>query len=720
MAAMERAHDTGSDSASMASSAVASHATGHANHHQSGPAAGADSSASEMPAAVASGATAAGGSTEKKVSRSSTPRPSMFADAQYLLWLIVRAALLFVSVGFLDETEFYGKYQIELFRVFVTRESPSAVLSSLPTAETPFASVVPSYVSLAVPYAVASLAQHAFKAQSPDGSAGAASFLHEHADLLSVMLPIWASRLWMFLFSVLLDACMFHSFKFVRYEGARTFLSASASSFALLLVATRPTDAVLSTLCLSFLSFTLLGWRRKTSDILRMAACGIVLALGVLVRPSFAIFGFMIVYYVMTSFGRSDFTLLALLLWTCACWGAFVGTLVSLSLVDSFHFGFIQLSHFGRQISSLPDLLMYLAQCNGEGYCDTLATGWSVLRFEFLCAPLNLARDMWSNFASYKKVVSFAPEVFIIYIPVLLGPVLIAVGRELYQVLYQSYKEMRTELKKMGRDDASGGGTKRKRKASGASRKSRVERAQAEDLYAFSDFFQTIAILGGMVELLLSGGEPSPARMLPFIVACYVVAVPQIRSDRLLRISTAAYGIVSAVIIGFLYNSGSVRSALDIASGRGTFLVPDAQLVYFQAYPAPAHVIEQSNPMRIVVHEFPKKNESAMYDRMHEWLNADKDVFLATVPRFQLGDKTPLEVPLHISPVHRYVGHYSAGHIPPTLDELVRDAYLVIYRVSHTWDKAPRLDADEAQTFGTGARRKSSGHDQDYGVHQEL
>jgi len=623
--------------------------------------------------------------------KTSSKIPSLFASPLYLLLLIVRILALILMPGFVDKSEFYSPSHLHLAESLLN-SIPSAS-ESVVTSTSLMSSSVSSYLTVAAPYAF-------IKALIPPCIDVVSCAFRSR---MALILP----RLFLLPLSIIADALMFHCFRFVKYDGARAFSVLFAASWPALTVFSRPGTAALENVCLSLLCFSMVGMKRRSHEITRMILASMAITIGIHVAPEFAVYTLLLFSFLLTVVFRPDASLGR---WfTGVCLGLLTCVVISLkiSVLDSLHFGFLQLSHESKVLKNLPEILQYVIDFMQQGSdASALFKGWKVEKFALGSIVVNIFREIVFNFSSVRKAIEIAPEAFIVFAPLAMGPLLIGVLSELYFSIMEGVKEVRQELKKIGRDDNTpGAGARRKRKATAAANRKGKSAAKEEDQFTFQDMFQTLLLIGVSTEFMLGGLTGTRFhKIVPTVAAACVVALPRLKVSRWLTLSVWLYMIAAAVFSGVVYNAGSVGSALQL-SGVGTSLnvsepAVNSHLIFYRSLPPPSSLLHFSeSETHPQLSHFLPANESVMIESIHEWLNRDEAVYIASTPGLKLGDDNVLDLPLVLTPIGKITPHLGSGFVPLGLDEMVRESSLISYRVDQRWESPTKSsNTDDAST----------------------
>lgn len=379
---------------------------------------------------------------------------------------------------------------------------------------------------------------------------------------------VFAPRLWMFALSLLGDVLLVHVFAVYNSEHASAALLTYASSWMALMAMTRNTNFALEALCLLGLLAGCFGWTYKSPrPVFWLSATA--LALGVFLRPVFAVFVCTPIIYLVSLWGKPGVDILRYLraaLEGVAIFGFWLALWVS---VDSVFYGTLTLRFGDTKIESFKMFLEY-------GLAGTQSSGSFNFKGYLLYIPLRACSGFFTRAFWTDILRNTSPGQMFIQLPVVLGPLMIMLIRESIDGMKLAVKELMGEFK-----TATGQKAKKRRKKTG------VSKEREEELLVYYDTIQTTLLLGLLMEVMQSHERIGVMSLLALNAPAIICVAPTVfgpTSSTNVRLSHVTYSAAMVIFYGILHQSGFARTLLS-AGGGGVHAVPEnSDIVVFRGH----------------------------------------------------------------------------------------------------------------------------------------
>lgn len=334
----------------------------------------------------------------ERLSSSSPSTMDMLLTPYYALTLVLRAICIILP-GFLQSREFLDGQEAVYAMFFGLTPNATVDLPVEMTGTSPTMSIVPPLITSFVPYAVV-------------------SYLGQVDPILAFLIP----RVWMLLISIVIDVLTLQCFNSVSGAGRESAFFLLMTSWATLVMYIRPINAVVETLALAGLLYSILG---ISNDVQRMVAFSFFFTLGIFCRPSFMVYGGVLIFYVITAATKPNAKLVPLIVGTILATATFLVVILVFACIDSFYYGKLVLTVGETAFANLSEFVRAVSQ-GTVSFADIqkhISTD-----MKLVIAPLNAFSGVtMSNFRALLQK-SFAPGQLFFYFPLVAGPIAIVLG----------------------------------------------------------------------------------------------------------------------------------------------------------------------------------------------------------------------------------------------------------------------------------------------------
>lgn len=492
---------------------------------------------------------------------------------------------------------------------------------------------------------------------------------------------VYAPRLWMFALSLVGDVLLVYVFAVYNTEHAPAALLTYASSWMALLVMTRNTNFALEALCLLGLLAGCFGWTYQSPrPVFWLSATA--LALGIFLRPVFAVFMCTPLIYLVSLCGKPGVDTLryaraalegvAIFIFWASLWVS----------VDSVFYGTFALRFGDTKMESFHQFVEY-ALGGGSFFPSAEAAPFNY-KGHLLYVPLQACKGVFTRAFWTEILRNTSPGQMFIQLPVVLGPLMVMLIRESIDGMKLAIKELMGEIK-----TATGQKAKKRRKKTGLSKE------REEEMLVYYDTIQTTLLLGLLMEVMQSHDRIGVMSLLALNAPAIICVAPTVfgpTSSLNVRLTHFAYTVAMIVFYGLLHQSGIVRTLM-AAGGGGVPALPDsADLVVFRGHVHHPSSALGANVKGIRVHDGGNNRGDLMVTLrgLKEQAGYTEDRLLvcaaATVPmkeeEFELVDKVAY-------------GHMSVDDLPNNIDAFFTSNRLHLYKFIGDEDEAMMRDREE-------------------------
>lgn len=493
---------------------------------------------------------------------------------------------------------------------------------------------------------------------------------------------LYAPRIWMFLLSLIGDVLLVKVFAVYQSEHGSSALLTYASTWMTLTVMSRNTNFALEALCLLGLFAACFGWTYKTPrPLFWLSATS--LALGIFLRPVFAVFVCTPLIYMASLWGKNGVDALRYVraaIEGLAVFAFWVSLWIS---VDSLYYGSFRLRFGDIDVTSFEMFVDY-AIASLQGKAQPLNYKGSLIFVPLKSTEGILTKSFWNSVLRQTS-----PGQIFVQLPVVLGPLTIALVKESIEGMKTAVKELMTEMKSSSSSDKKG--KKRQR-----GKKPGQTKEREDELLVYYDTIQTTLLLGLLLEVMQSNDRIGLLSLLSLnapAVICIAHHVFGPASMRNLRYVHFAYAIGMAVFYGVLHHAGISRTLLAAGSGGVPLIKQDSDLVLFRGKVGHPTSVLGANVKNIRVHHGGYSRLELMNTlrdlKGRERYDPDRLLVCAagTVPmksnEFEL-----------VGEVGR--GHMSVDDLPENIDEALSRSNLHMYKFVGDEDEAIIRDNEEA------------------------
>lgn len=489
---------------------------------------------------------------------------------------------------------------------------------------------------------------------------------------------VYAPRLWMFALSLIGDVLLVWVFAVYNSEHAVAALLTYASSWMALLAMTRNTNFALEALCLLGLLAACFGWTYKSPrPVFWLSATA--LALGMFLRPVFAVFVCTPIIYLVSLWGKPGVDPLHYIrgaLEGAAVFAFWFSIWVS---VDSVLYGTFAL-RFGETKMETFDMFVDYAL---KGVAET---GPFNYKGSLLYTPLNGCAGFFTRAFWTEILRNTSPGQMFIQLPVVLGPLMVMLIRESIEGMKLAVKELMGEFK-----TATGQKTKKRRKKTGLSKE------REEEMLVYYDTIQTTLLLGLLLEVMQSHNRIGVMSLLALNAPAIICVAPTVfgpLSSTNVRLAHLAYTVAMVVFYGLLHQSGVARTLLTAGGGGVSTIPPNSDLVVFRGHVHHPSSALGANLKGLRVHDGGDNRGDLMVKlrALKEQPGYKEDQLLicaaGTVSmkeeEFELVDKVAY-------------GHMSVDDLPNNLDAFFTSNRLHLYKFIGDEDEAIMRDREEEE-----------------------
>mmetsp|Transcript_33948 Transcript_33948/g.133187 ORF Transcript_33948/g.133187 Transcript_33948/m.133187 type:complete len:600 (-) Transcript_33948:42-1841(-) len=554
-------------------------------------------------------------------------------------WLLVLRLLCICLPGFIQRSEF-AEGQEAVYKMFFhggTEEFLDVPADML--GDDPKTSIVPALITSFVPYAVAK----------------ALLFEGEHsmwAPVITFLLP----RVWMFFLSIVLDFLTLECLNLVGGQGRLEAAGILATSWASLVIAVRPSKAIVEAIAVSGCMASLLSVRR---DVFKAPAFLIFYALGVFCRSSFFMYGLILLYFLGTMVMKPNPSYEA----TIA--GIFLGAIVflfefaSLAALDSFYYGKLSLVMGGVTYENLTGLVQQMQE-GGVIFSFPGVIG-SLMITPFHSMTINTLRE----FRVYLARSISAGQMFVSF-PLLVGPFAAILCIEAYDSVRRLFKEVMSEVK----------GAQKKRKTK---KVPELAKSREEEESIYSDTVEMMLTLGLTVEAVFGSGTAGLLSVFPLLAPCILMFHEKIFGAKAFKGAWKwwiAYNMLAVLFFGFLHNSGPVRLATGLAHGEMIEPAGSPPTIYFYKTYKPANYLLHDN---ILDAKFMSLENVTRAENVHPkvWAAQENEpgrkFYVAAPATLALTEKHGYSL------VTKYNMHMSLESLPRNLDDVLKSSKMNLY-----------------------------------------
>jgi hypothetical protein len=489
---------------------------------------------------------------------------------------------------------------------------------------------------------------------------------------------VFAPRLWMFLLSLIGDVLLVDVLAVYNSEHAVPALLTYASSWMTLLAMSRNTNFALEALCLLGLLAGCFGWTYKSPrPVFWFSATA--LALGIFLRPVFAVFICTPLIYLVSLWGKPGVNSLQYArgaLEGAAIFGFWASLWVA---VDSVFYGTFSL-RFGDTVMESLDM-----------FVETALRGAAVSgRFNYkgslVYTPLNACAGLFTRSFWTDIVRNTSPGQMFIQLPVVLGPLMIMLLGESVEGMKLAIKELMGEFK-----SATGQKAKKRKKKTGMSKE------REEEMLVYLDTIQTTLLLGLLLEVMQSHDRIGVLSLLALNAPAIICVAPTVfgaLSSTNVRLAHVAYTGAMVLFYGLMHQSGVARTLLAVGGGGVDAIQHNSDLVIFRGHAHHPSSALGANMKGIRVHDGGEKRVDLMTKLrvLKEAPGYKEDQLLVcasgTVPmkeeEFALVDKVAF-------------GHMSVDDLPDNLDAFFGATRLHLYKFIGDEDEAMMRDREEEE-----------------------
>lgn len=528
-------------------------------------------------------------------------------------------------------------------------------------------SIVGAFVTSGIPYAAVNVACNQLPILS--------NFLCAPARVGYV--ATYAPRLWMFVLSLIGDVMLVHVFAVYNSEFAVPALLTYASTWMAMLAMTRNSNFALEALCLLGLLSACFGWTYESPRPVFWIS-GTALALGVFLRPVFAVFVCTPLIYLVSLWGKKGVDPLhyaRAAIEGLAIFGFWASIWVS---VDSVFYGTFSI-RFGSEkmetFDAFVDTLLNAAERGPMNYKGSL-----------VYIPINGCSGLFTKTFWVKILQNTSPGQMFIQLPVVLGPLMFLLIRESIDGMKLAIKELMGEFK-------SSTGGKKKRKA----RKSGMSKEREEEMLVYYDTIQTTLLLGLLLEVMQSHDRIGVMSLLSLNAPAIICIAPFVFGElgsHKMRLTHFAYTAAMVIFYGIMHQSGVSRTLLSAGAGGVESVKHGTDLVLFHGHAHHPLSALGANLKNIIVHDGGKDRLALMSKlrTLKEKPGYDESKLLVCAPgtlemkdvEFELVDKVAY-------------GHLSLEHLPDNIDAAFAGARLHLYKFIGDEDEAILRDKEEAE-----------------------
>lgn len=498
---------------------------------------------------------------------------------------------------------------------------------------------------------------------------------------------VYAPRLWMFALSLLGDVMLVWVFSVYNSEFAVPALLTYASSWMALLAMARNTNFALEALCLLGLLSSCFGWTYQTPrPVFWMSATA--LALGIFLRPIFAVFVCTPLIYLVSLWGKAG---VDPLYYARACmegmavFGFWSSIWVS---VDSVFYGTFALRFGGVQMETV------------EAFVDALLAGSAVsgpfsYKGSLVYTPLNACAGFFTSSFWTNVLRNTSPGQMFVQLPVVLGPLMIMLIRESIDGMKVAMKELMGEFK-----SATGQKVKKRKKKTG------VSKEREEEMLVYYDTIQTTLLLGLLLEVMQSHDRLGVMSLLALnapAIMCVASAVFGPASSFNVRVVHFLYTGAMVGFYGLAHQSGVARTLLSAGGGGMDIIRPDSDLVVFRGQiPHPSSALG-ANLKGLRVHDGGQERADLMVKLRHlkERKGYHEDKLLVCAAGTLDMKDGEFELVERVA-----YGHMSVDDLPVNLDEFFVSNRLHLYKFIGDEDEAMMRDREEAEEQEEADREK--------------
>lgn len=491
---------------------------------------------------------------------------------------------------------------------------------------------------------------------------------------------VYAPRLWMYALSLIGDVLLVYVFAVYNTEHAPAALLTYASSWMALLAMTRNTNFALEALCLLGLLAGCFGWTYQSPrPVFWLSATA--LALGVFLRPVFAVFICTPLIYLVSLWGKPGVDTLRYAraaLEGVAIFAFWTSLWVS---VDSVFYGTFAL-HFGD--TKMESFHQFVENAFGDAAAAAAEPAPFNYKGYLLYVPLQACKGFFTRAFWTEILRNTSPGQMFIQLPVVLGPLMVMLIRESIDGMKLAIKELMGEIK-----TATGQKAKKRRKKTGMSKE------REEEMLVYYDTIQTTLLLGLLMEVMQSHDRIGVMSLLALNAPAIICVAPTVfgpTSSLNVRLSHFAYTVAMIVFYGLLHQSGVARTLLAAGAG-GVPAVPEASdLVVFRGHVHHPSSALGANVKGIRVHDGGNNRGDLMVKLrgLKEQPGYAEDRLLicaaATVPmkeeEFELVDTGAY-------------GHMSVDDLPNNIDAFFTSNRLHVYKFIGDEDEAMMRDREE-------------------------
>lgn len=492
-----------------------------------------------------------------------------------------------------------------------------------------------------------------------------------------------APRLWMFVLSLIGDVLLVKIFCVYESEHAESALLTYASSWMTLLLMSRNSNFALEALCLLGLLAGCFGWPfYNPRPVYWLSATA--LALGIFLRPAFAVFVCTPLIYLVSLWGKSGVDNLRharASIEGVAIFSFWVSLWVS---VDSIFFGSFKL-RFGKTIVTSFDMFVELAF---RALSSDPSVGPLNYKGSLLYIPLNASRNILKRSFWNGLLRSTSPGQMFLNLPVVLGPLMILLIRESIEGIKAAAKELMTEVKSATADKK---GKKKRSKKSGMSKE------REEELLVFFDTIQTTLLLGLLLEVMQDHDRIGVFSLLSLnavAITCVSSVVFGPGSFSKARYAHFLYSIAMVMFYGMLNHAGVTRTLLAVGAGRGDIIPENARLVVYRGKYGHHTSALGANLKNLTLFDGGDNRLDLMTSlrEVKEQPGYDEDRLLVCAPATVDMRDTEFEKIDRIA-----YGHLSVDDLPENIDGVFKQAGLNLYKFIGDEDEAIIRDNEEAE-----------------------
>lgn len=539
-------------------------------------------------------------------------------------------------------------------------------------------SIVGAFVSSGIPYIAVNVACN---------NLGLASTLCAPAVIGRV--AVYAPRLWMFLLSLLGDVMLVWTFAVYNSEYAVPALLTYASSWMGMLAMARNTNFALEALCLLGLISSCFGWTYASPrPVFWLSATA--LALGIFLRPIFAVFVCTPLIYLVSLWGKPGVDPLhyaRALLEGLAIFGAWSTLWVT---VDSVFYGAFKLRFGGIAVESVDSFVKAVL-------AGTDAAGPFSYKGFLVYTPLNACAGLFTRAFWTNVLRNTSPGQMFVQLPVVLGPLMIMLIRESIDGMKIAMKELMGEFK-----SATGQKVKKRKKKGGVA----LSKEREEEMLVYYDTIQTTLLLGLLLEVMQSHDRLGVMSLLALnapAIMCVAQTVFGPGSSFNVRIAHFLYTAAMVVFYGAMHQSGVARTLISAGAGGVDIIKPHSDLVIFRGLAHHPSSALGANIKGLRVHDGGVEREDLMVKLRHlkekKGYHEDKLLVCAAGTlamkdeEFELVDRVGF-------------GHMSVDDLPVNLDEFFTSNRLHLYKFIGNEDEAMMRDREEAEEQEEADREK--------------